>query len=168
MPQSSDVNLDPRLTLDSNQAGSPTGTLLTTLLGIVAPDPTAVFGVDCSPISGIGIGGNACSAHAVCCQDNSVVSVVGEYQGHDKLTGLHAGHLRLRRLCPHVLLRSRTAIAAARWLVAVEFVSRAIVILVGHPRECYVEHLRSVGRVRAWKLQNWDQEDDHVTDQDPF
>ncbi|KAM5537119.1 hypothetical protein V8D89_009265 [Ganoderma adspersum] len=57
-------------------AGSPTGTLLMTLLGIVAPDSAAVLGVNCSPISGIGIGGNACSAHAVCCQDNSVGTLI--------------------------------------------------------------------------------------------
>nr|VWO95996.1 Vacuolar protein sorting-associated protein 27 [Ganoderma boninense] len=56
-------------------AGSPTGAVLTTLLGIVVPDATMVLGVNCSPISAIGIGKSACSANTVCCSDNSVVSV---------------------------------------------------------------------------------------------
>ncbi|PIL27543.1 hypothetical protein GSI_10694 [Ganoderma sinense ZZ0214-1] len=57
-------------------AGSPTGTFLTALLGIVAPDATSVLGINCSPISAIGIGRSACSANAVCCEDNSVSTLI--------------------------------------------------------------------------------------------
>ncbi|CDO70112.1 hypothetical protein BN946_scf184806.g39 [Trametes cinnabarina] len=43
------------------------------LLGIVIGDITGLVGLGCSPISVVGVGsGNACSANAVCCQNNNV------------------------------------------------------------------------------------------------
>ena len=46
------------------------------LLGIVLDGVTAQVGLTCSPISVIGVGsGSACSAQAVCCENNSVVSL---------------------------------------------------------------------------------------------
>ncbi|KAI0371976.1 hypothetical protein BV20DRAFT_941118, partial [Pilatotrama ljubarskyi] len=43
------------------------------LLGIVLGDITGLIGLGCSPISVVGVGsGNACSANAVCCENNSV------------------------------------------------------------------------------------------------
>ena len=46
------------------------------LLGIVLGDITGLIGLDCSPFTVVGIGsGNACSANAVCCTNNNVVSL---------------------------------------------------------------------------------------------
>ena len=45
-------------------------------LGIVVQDVDALVGLTCDPITVIGVGsGSSCSANAVCCEDNSHVSV---------------------------------------------------------------------------------------------
>ncbi|KAI0669388.1 fungal hydrophobin, partial [Trametes maxima] len=42
------------------------------LLGVVVQDVNAIVGLNCSPISVVGVGsGNACSANTVCCENNS-------------------------------------------------------------------------------------------------
>ncbi|KAF9051488.1 fungal hydrophobin-domain-containing protein [Panaeolus papilionaceus] len=41
------------------------------LLGIVLDPVTALIGINCSPLSVIGIGGNSCSATPVCCTGNT-------------------------------------------------------------------------------------------------
>ncbi|PPQ94225.1 hypothetical protein CVT25_006651 [Psilocybe cyanescens] len=41
------------------------------LLGIVVQDVTALVGVNCTPITVIGAGGNSCTAQPVCCTNNS-------------------------------------------------------------------------------------------------
>ncbi|KAJ3876757.1 hydrophobin 2 [Lentinula edodes] len=41
------------------------------LLGIVLQDLDVLVGLDCSPITVIGLGSSSCSAQAVCCEDNS-------------------------------------------------------------------------------------------------
>ncbi|TFK43774.1 fungal hydrophobin [Crucibulum laeve] len=46
------------------------------LLGIVVQDVTALVGLTCDPISVIGVGGGACSAQSVCCENNSFHGVV--------------------------------------------------------------------------------------------
>ncbi|TFK37460.1 fungal hydrophobin-domain-containing protein [Crucibulum laeve] len=51
-------------------------TLLLGLLGVVVGSLTGQVGVTCSPISVIGIGGNSCSAQAVCCSNNSFNGLV--------------------------------------------------------------------------------------------
>ena len=51
--------------------------LLLGLLGIVLDGVDALVGLDCSPITVIGVGtGNECSAEAVCCENNNVVSPI--------------------------------------------------------------------------------------------
>ncbi|KAI0806665.1 hydrophobin 1 [Fomes fomentarius] len=56
----------------TEKAGSPTGAALLGLLGIVVQDANVLLGVNCSPITVIGVGqGGSCSAEAVCCEDNS-------------------------------------------------------------------------------------------------
>ncbi|KAF5362464.1 hypothetical protein D9756_002080 [Leucocoprinus leucothites] len=45
--------------------------LLAGLLGIVLGPVEALVGVNCSPISVIGVGGNSCTAQPVCCTGNS-------------------------------------------------------------------------------------------------
>ncbi|KAL1940954.1 hypothetical protein VTO73DRAFT_7590 [Trametes versicolor] len=46
-------------------------------LGVVVQDVNALVGLTCSPISVVGVGGSdACSANAVCCQDNSFGGLV--------------------------------------------------------------------------------------------
>ncbi|KAJ3565974.1 hypothetical protein NP233_g7292 [Leucocoprinus birnbaumii] len=45
--------------------------LLAGLLGIVLGPVEALVGVNCSPITVIGAGGNSCSAQPVCCTGNS-------------------------------------------------------------------------------------------------
>ena len=60
------------------QADSVSGsTLLGVLgtLGINLQDVTGKIGLQCSPLSAVGVGGSsACSASLVCCQNNNVVS----------------------------------------------------------------------------------------------
>ncbi|THU91475.1 fungal hydrophobin [Dendrothele bispora CBS 962.96] len=57
-------------------ADSPAVAGLLGLLGIVVQDVTALVGVNCSPISVIGVGGNSCSASPVCCENNSFNGLV--------------------------------------------------------------------------------------------
>nr|TBU29281.1 fungal hydrophobin-domain-containing protein [Dichomitus squalens] len=53
-------------------AGSATGTALLGLLGVVVQDLNVLLGVNCSPITVIGVGSSgSCSASTVCCDDNS-------------------------------------------------------------------------------------------------
>ncbi|KAI0333057.1 hydrophobin 2 [Cubamyces sp. BRFM 1775] len=53
-------------------AGSAAASAILSLLGIVVQDVNALVGLTCSPINVVGVGsGNACSANAVCCDDNS-------------------------------------------------------------------------------------------------
>ncbi|KAH9945468.1 fungal hydrophobin [Epithele typhae] len=40
------------------------------LLGLVA-DPDVLVGLQCSPLSVVGVGGSSCSARTVCCENNS-------------------------------------------------------------------------------------------------
>ncbi|KAF7797887.1 hypothetical protein EIP86_009093 [Pleurotus ostreatoroseus] len=57
-------------------ADSKEATSLLGLLGIVLSDVTALVGIQCSPITVIGVGGGACSAHPVCCENNSVGGLI--------------------------------------------------------------------------------------------
>lgn len=60
------------------QANDPAISALLALIGVDAQDVDALVGLDCTPISVVGVGaGNSCNAQAVCCQDNNVVSVAG-------------------------------------------------------------------------------------------
>ena len=57
------------------QSNSNSANVLLGLLGIVLGDITGLIGLGCSPITVVGVGsGNACSANAVCCTNNNVVS----------------------------------------------------------------------------------------------
>ncbi|KAI0333062.1 hydrophobin-251 [Cubamyces sp. BRFM 1775] len=61
----------------TEKAGSAAGSALLGVLGIVVQDVNVLLGVDCSPITVIGVGsGSSCSANAVCCSDNSHGSAV--------------------------------------------------------------------------------------------
>ncbi|KAH9919983.1 fungal hydrophobin [Epithele typhae] len=53
-------------------ATSPAGTALLGLLGIVVEGVDVLLGLNCSPITVIGVGsGSSCSATTVCCENNS-------------------------------------------------------------------------------------------------
>ncbi|KAJ8487015.1 hypothetical protein ONZ51_g4462 [Trametes cubensis] len=54
------------------QATDPVTSTLLGLLGVVVEGIDAIIGVQCSPISVVGIGNNQCSSNAVCCQNNNV------------------------------------------------------------------------------------------------
>jgi len=54
---------------------SPDVTTLLGLLGIAVGGLNAAVGVNCSPISVIGVGGNSCTQQPVCCTNNNFVSV---------------------------------------------------------------------------------------------
>ncbi|TEB23099.1 hydrophobin-251 [Coprinellus micaceus] len=53
------------------QASNPVVGLLAGLLGIVLGPLTGQVGLNCSPISVIGLPGNSCSAQPVCCTGNN-------------------------------------------------------------------------------------------------
>ncbi|TFK79368.1 fungal hydrophobin [Polyporus arcularius HHB13444] len=46
------------------------------LLGIVVDGVDVLLGLDCSPISVIGVGGGSCDANVVCCQNNNVGGLI--------------------------------------------------------------------------------------------
>ncbi|KAH9896895.1 fungal hydrophobin-domain-containing protein [Cubamyces lactineus] len=60
----------------TEKASSPAGSLLLGLLGIVVQGVDVLLGLDCSPITVIGVGGGECSANAVCCQNNNVGGLI--------------------------------------------------------------------------------------------
>ncbi|KAI0355222.1 fungal hydrophobin [Trametes cingulata] len=61
----------------TEKAGSSAGSALLGLLGVVVQDVNVLLGLNCSPITVIGVGtGSSCSANTVCCQDNSHGSLV--------------------------------------------------------------------------------------------
>ncbi|KAF9031793.1 fungal hydrophobin [Hymenopellis radicata] len=67
-----DCNTGPIQCCNSVQSASdPATAALLGLLGIVLGPITGQVGITCSPISVIGVGGSSCSAHPVCCTDNS-------------------------------------------------------------------------------------------------
>ncbi|KAF9002208.1 fungal hydrophobin-domain-containing protein [Cyathus striatus] len=51
-------------------------TTLAGLLGIVLTGVTGLVGVNCSPISGVGVGGTSCNAQPVCCNGNNFNGVI--------------------------------------------------------------------------------------------
>ncbi|GJE95856.1 fungal hydrophobin [Phanerochaete sordida] len=58
-------------------ASSPAGSALLGLLGIVVQGIDVLLGLDCSPITVIGVGsGSSCSATTVCCEDNAVGGLI--------------------------------------------------------------------------------------------
>lgn len=57
-----------------NQASSGLGSILLGLLGVVVEGVDVLLGVNCSPISVIGVGGGNCDSNVVCCEDSAVVS----------------------------------------------------------------------------------------------
>ncbi|KAH9896896.1 fungal hydrophobin-domain-containing protein [Cubamyces lactineus] len=54
------------------QATDPVTNALLGLLEIAIDGIDALIGVQCSPISVVGVGNNQCSSNAVCCQNNNV------------------------------------------------------------------------------------------------
>ncbi|KAI0746819.1 fungal hydrophobin-domain-containing protein [Daedaleopsis nitida] len=60
-----------------SKASDPVSSLLLGLLGIVVEGVDVLLGLDCSPITVIGVGsGSACSANTVCCQNNNVGGLI--------------------------------------------------------------------------------------------
>ncbi|KIK58534.1 hypothetical protein GYMLUDRAFT_202384 [Collybiopsis luxurians FD-317 M1] len=57
-------------------AGSSAGSLILGLLGIVVQDLNVLLGINCSPITVVGVGSNGCSAQTVCCEDNAVGGLI--------------------------------------------------------------------------------------------
>lgn len=60
------------LTWTTRQSNSPIANVLTGLLGLVL-DLHSLLGLECSPITGIGAAGDACSQQTVCCNGNTYV-----------------------------------------------------------------------------------------------
>ncbi|KAJ2934924.1 hypothetical protein H1R20_g2195, partial [Candolleomyces eurysporus] len=60
---------------DTVQAGTPTATTITGLLGITG-SIGKLLGVSCTPINVVGLGGTTCTQQAVCCTGNNFNGVV--------------------------------------------------------------------------------------------
>ncbi|KAH9849348.1 fungal hydrophobin [Lenzites betulinus] len=59
------------------KASDPAAAGILSLLGIVVQSVDVLVGLTCSPVTVIGVGGpSACSAQAVCCQNNSFGSLI--------------------------------------------------------------------------------------------
>ncbi|KAI0329279.1 fungal hydrophobin [Cubamyces sp. BRFM 1775] len=56
-----------------NQVSKANDNVISTILGLLdlVIDPEALVGLQCSPLSGVGVGGSSCSATPVCCENNS-------------------------------------------------------------------------------------------------
>ncbi|RPD65521.1 fungal hydrophobin [Lentinus tigrinus ALCF2SS1-7] len=53
------------------------GKVMLGLLGIILKDLDVFLGLNCDPITGVGVGsGNACTAVTVCCENNAVGSLI--------------------------------------------------------------------------------------------
>ncbi|KDQ62741.1 hypothetical protein JAAARDRAFT_203806 [Jaapia argillacea MUCL 33604] len=58
-------------------ASSPSAAAILKTIGVVVQDVNALVGLTCSPITAVGVGsGSTCSAHPVCCTDNSWGSLI--------------------------------------------------------------------------------------------
>ncbi|KAI0823839.1 fungal hydrophobin [Trametes gibbosa] len=57
-------------------ANSAAGAALLSALGVALQDVSAQIGLDCSPLSVVGVGAAACGAHPVCCENNDVGGLV--------------------------------------------------------------------------------------------
>ncbi|KAI0628863.1 hypothetical protein C8Q77DRAFT_1161891 [Trametes polyzona] len=78
------------------QAGSQSASALLGLLGIVVQDVNVLVGLNCSPISVIGVGtGDACSGTAVCCEDNSHLGTLPRSSTWCKFTQEDAKYLAM-------------------------------------------------------------------------
>ena len=115
----------PSMCPDVWQSNSASGNLLLGLLGIVLGDITGLIGLNCSPLTVIGVGtGNACSAQAVCCTNNNVVSSLdterAPWEDPDVLIVFAApGWLDLHWLRPHHALISRHPRRCLRFRICV-------------------------------------------------
>ncbi|KAN0075528.1 Fungal hydrophobin domain containing protein [Tylopilus felleus] len=70
--QSSQCSTGPVQCCDSTQESSATSlSELGGLLGLVLPSIEGLIGLDCSPITALGVSGNSCTAQAVCCSNNN-------------------------------------------------------------------------------------------------
>ena len=64
------------------QANSVPGKVILGLLGLFLKDIDVFLGLNCDPITGVGVGsGNACTAVTVCCENNAVVSNIAAIVG---------------------------------------------------------------------------------------
>ncbi|KAK7054480.1 hypothetical protein VNI00_003678 [Paramarasmius palmivorus] len=58
------------------KAGDPKAKKLIDLLQIVVQDVNVPVGLNCDPITGIGVSGTSCAAQPVCCEDNNFNGVI--------------------------------------------------------------------------------------------
>ncbi|KAI0653914.1 fungal hydrophobin [Cubamyces menziesii] len=58
------------------KASDPAFNALLGLLGVVIDGFDALLGLQCSPISIVGVGQSTCTANVVCCENNSVGSLI--------------------------------------------------------------------------------------------
>ncbi|THU90640.1 fungal hydrophobin [Dendrothele bispora CBS 962.96] len=57
-------------------ANSPDSVAALSKLGIVVNDPTTQIGLDCTPLTAVGIGGASCNSQPVCCENNNFNGLV--------------------------------------------------------------------------------------------
>ena len=98
-----------------SQASDPATSIIVGLLGIVLEGVDALVGLDCSPITVIGVGtGNSCDANVVCCQNNNVVRALPPPPELSNAHYLLAGRPHLHWLRPHHPLGDSALLASRK------------------------------------------------------
>ena len=90
--------------IPSTQATPLQSTIIAALLGLLLGPIDALIGINCSPISVIGVGGNSCNANPVCCTNSAVVGSSSFCRGIDLFLLLYlcdSGRYRQPRLRSH-------------------------------------------------------------------
>ncbi|ESK88490.1 hydrophobin 1 [Moniliophthora roreri MCA 2997] len=76
MPASQCTTLPIQCCNSVHNAWDPTASQLLGLLGILIQDMNVLVGISCTAISVIGIGGNSCTVHPLCCENNDFTPLI--------------------------------------------------------------------------------------------
>ncbi|OJT01998.1 Fruiting body protein SC1 [Trametes pubescens] len=88
------------------KSDSAAGLAILSTLGLGLGDVTGQIGLQCSPLSAVGVGASSCKSSPVCCQNNNVVRAFATFGGLATVTDTsRTGRRGLGWLCAHHPLR---------------------------------------------------------------